>query len=47
MISTVNEDIQFNKREVQMMRNEGQMIEKVLSSKSTEVRKTLQLEAQR
>lgn len=47
MIRTVNEDIQFNKREVQMLRHEKQQLENVLSNKSIEVRKTLQIEAQR
>ena len=47
MIRTVNEDIQFNKRDVQMLRHEKQQLENVLSTKSIEVRKNLQLEAQR
>ena len=47
MIRTVNEDIAFNKREVQMLRQEKEQLENVLSHKSIEVRKTLQVEAQR
>jgi hypothetical protein len=47
MIRTVNEDIQFNKRDVQMLRHEKQQLENVLSTKSIEVRKNLQIEAQR
>ena len=41
MIRTVNEDIQFNKRDVQMLRHEKQQLENVLSTKSIEVRKNL------
>jgi len=47
MIRTVNEDIHFNKREVQVLRQEKEQLENVLSHKSVEVRKTLQIEAQR
>ena len=47
MIRNVNEDIQFNKRDVQMLRHEKQQLENVLSTKSIEVRKNLQIEAQR
>jgi hypothetical protein len=47
MIRAVNEDISFNKRDVQMLRQEKEQLENVLSHKSTEVRKTLQMEAQR
>ena len=47
MIRQVNEEIQFNKREVQMLRQEKEQLENVLSHKSTEVRKNLQVEAQR
>ena len=47
MIRSVNEDISFNKREVQMLRQEKEQLENVLSHKSAEVRKTLQLEAAR
>jgi hypothetical protein len=45
MIRAVNENIAYNKREVQMLRQEKEQLENVLSHKSTEVRKTLQLEA--
>lgn len=41
MIRAVNEDIAYNKREVQMLRQEKEQLENVLSHKSTEVRKTL------
>ena len=47
LIRQVNEEIQFSKREVQMLRNEKEELENVLSHKSTEVRKNLQLEAER
>ena len=47
MIRQVNEEIQFSKREVQMLRQEKEQLENVLSHKSTEVRKNLQLEAER
>ena len=47
MIRSVNEDIAFSKREVQMLRQEKEQLENVLSHKSTEVRKNLQVEAQR
>ena len=47
MIRMVNEEIQFSKREVQMMRQEKEQLENVLSHKSTEVRKNLQLESER
>lgn len=47
MIRAVNEDISYNKREVQMLRQEKEQLENVLSHKSTEVRKTLQMEANR
>jgi hypothetical protein len=47
MIRGIQEDIAFNKRDVQMLRQEKEQLENVLSHKSTEVRKTLQLEAQR
>ena len=45
MVRAVNDDIQFNKREVQMLRQEKEQLENVLTHKSTEVRKNLQLEA--
>lgn len=41
MIRAVNEDIAYNKREVQMLRQEKEQLENVLSHKSSEVRKTL------
>ena len=41
MIRSVNEDINYNKREVQMLRQEKEQLENVLSHKSAEVRKTL------
>ena len=47
MVRSVNDDIQYNKREVQMLRQEKEQLENVLTHKSTEVRKNLQLEAQR
>ena len=47
MIRQVNEEIQFSKREVQMLRQEKEQLENVLSHKSTEVRKNLQLESER
>mmetsp|Transcript_26014 Transcript_26014/g.32445 ORF Transcript_26014/g.32445 Transcript_26014/m.32445 type:complete len:124 (-) Transcript_26014:248-619(-) len=47
MIRQVNEEIQFSKREVQMLRQEKEQLENVLSHKSTEVRKNLQVEAER
>ena len=47
MVRGVNDDIQYNKREVQMLRQEKEQLENVLSHKATEVRKNLQLEAQR
>ena len=47
MIRSVNDDINYSKREVQMLRQEKEQLENVLSHKSTEVRKNLQLEAQR
>ena len=47
MIRAVNEDIAFSKREVQMLRQEKEQLENVLSHKATEVRKTLQCEASR
>ena len=47
MIRQVNEEIQFSKREVQMLRQEKEQLENVLSHKSTEVRKNLQIEAER
>jgi hypothetical protein len=47
MVRAVQEDISYSKREVQMLRQEKEQLENVLSHKSTEVRKTLQLEAQR
>ena len=43
MIRQVNEEIQFSKREVQMLRQEKEQLENVLSHKSTEVRKNLPL----
>jgi hypothetical protein len=43
----IQEDILHSKREVQMLRQEKEQLENVLSHKSTEVRKTLQLEANR
>ena len=43
----IQEDILYSKREVQMLRQEKEQLENVLSHKSTEVRKTLQLEANR
>merc|ERR1740133_518948 len=43
----VQDDIMFSKREVQMLRQEKEQLENVLSHKSTEVRKTLQIEANR
>ena len=47
LIRQVNEEIQFSKREVQMLRQEKEQLENVLSHKSTEVRKNLQIEAER
>ena len=47
MIRSVHDDISYNKREVQMLRQEKEQLENVLSNKSLEVRKTLQNEAQR
>ena len=47
LIRQVNEEIQFSKREVQMLRSEKEELENVLSHKSTEVRKNLQVEAER
>ena len=47
MARNLQEDVSFSKREVQMLRQEKEQLENVLSHKSTEVRKTLQLEAQR
>ena len=47
MVRAVQEDISYSKREVQMLRQEKEQLENVLSHKSSEVRKTLQLEAQR
>ena len=41
LIRQVNEEIQFSKREVQMLRQEKEQLENVLSHKSTEVRKNL------
>ena len=41
MVRSVNDDIQYNKREVQMLRQEKEQLENVLSHKSTEVRKNL------
>ena len=41
LIRQVNEEIQFSKREVQMLRSEKEQLENVLSHKSTEVRKNL------
>jgi hypothetical protein len=43
----VHDDILYNKREVQMLRQEKEQLENVLSHKSMEVRKALQNEAQR
>ena len=47
MVRAVNDDIQYNKRDVQMLRQEKEQLENVLTHKSTEVRKNLQIEAQR
>ena len=47
MIRAVNEEIGYSKREVEMLRQEKEQLENVLSQKSIEVRKTLQLEAER
>ena len=41
MVRSVNDDIQYNKREVQMLRQEKEQLENVLTHKSTEVRKNL------
>ena len=41
LIRQVNEEIQFSRREVQMLRQEKEQLENVLSHKSTEVRKNL------
>ena len=41
LIRGVNEEIQFSKREVQMLGQEKEQLENVLSHKSTEVRKNL------
>ena len=41
MVRGVNDDIQYNKREVQMLRQEKEQLENVLTHKSTEVRKNL------
>merc|ERR1712037_268470 len=47
MVRAVNDDIQYNKRDVQMLRQEKEQLENVLTHKSTEVRKNLQIKAQR
>jgi len=43
----IQEDILYSKREVQMLRQEKEQLENVLSHKSSEVRKTLHLEVTR
>ena len=47
MIRSVNDEINLSKREVQILRQDKEQLENVLSHKSTEVRKNLQVEAQR
>jgi chromosome segregation ATPase len=47
MVRGVHDDILYSKREVQMLRQEKEQLENVLSHKSMEVRRTLQTEAQR
>ena len=47
MIRSVNDEISLSKREVQILRQDKEQLENVLSHKSTEVRKNLQVEAQR
>ena len=47
LIRQVSDEINYSKREVQMLRQEKEQLEGVLSNKSIEVRKSLQVEAQR
>lgn len=47
MVRAVQEDLQYSKREVQMLRQEKEQLENVLSHKSNEVRTNLQCEASR
>jgi hypothetical protein len=47
MVRSVHDDIMLNKRECQMLRQEKEQLENVLSHKSIEVRRALQNEAQR
>ena len=46
-IKGISEDINFHKKEVQMLRNEKESLENVLALKAQEVRKTLTNEATR
>ena len=46
-MSVVTEEIQFNKKEVVILRNEKESLENVLSLKAQEVRKSLTTEATR
>ena len=47
LVRQVSDEINYSKREVQMLRQEKEQLENVLSNKSIEVRKSLQVEAQR
>ena len=47
MVRAIQEDLQYSKREVQMLRQEKEQLENVLSHKSNEDRTNLQCEASR
>ena len=47
MIRSVQDDIALNKRECQRLRQDKEQLENQLTAKSNEVRKKLQLEADR
>ena len=47
LVSTITEEIQYNKKEVVILRQEKESLENVLSVKAQEVRKTLTTEATR
>ena len=47
MISGIHEEVDFHKKEVQILRVEKEELEKVLANKADEVRKGLQSEASR
>ena len=47
LVSTITEEIHYNKKEVVILRQEKESLENVLSVKAHEVRKTLTTEANR